>query len=74
LYDLAIKTFIDDEALEWDRSSSILCTTTFSISHMWPYQIHVWINIIVSNEYWWENGIILKNQINLMFGVMLIDF
>jgi hypothetical protein len=32
----------------------ILYTTTFSISHMWPYQIYVWINIIFSNEYWWE--------------------
>jgi hypothetical protein len=52
----------------------IFYITTFSISHMWPYQIYVWINIIVSNEYWWENGIIQKNQKNLQFGVTLIYY
>jgi hypothetical protein len=56
------------------KISNILYSTTFFVSHMWPYQIYVWINIIVSNEYWWENGIIWKNQINVMFGVMLIDY
>lgn len=29
------------------KISSIFYTTTFSISHMWPYQIHVSINILL---------------------------
>jgi hypothetical protein len=56
------------------KISSIFYPTTFYIPHMLPYQIYVWINIIVSNEYWWEYGIIWKNQINLLRGVKLIDY
>jgi hypothetical protein len=52
----------------------IFYITTFSISHMWPYQIYVLINIIVSNECWWENDIIKKNQKNHLFGVTLIYY
>jgi hypothetical protein len=52
----------------------ILYTTTTFVSHMWLYQIYVWINIIISNEYWWENNIIQKNQKNPLFGVMLIIY
>ncbi len=35
---------------------------------------YVWINIIFSNVCWWENGIIQKNQIFLVFGVAVIDY